>query len=740
MKKTDLTISGMHCASCAVLIGRGLGKVPGVKAANVNYAAGKAMVEYDEAAASDQALIEKVKSLGYGAEVGVSLEHEKEMRAQEIQELRTKLVFGAVLAVPAVLIGMFFMDIPYRLPILFLLSTPVQFIVGRSFYQGAISAARNKTASMDTLIALGTTTAYVYSLGALLGLVQEQYFEVGASLITLVILGKYLEALAKGRASEAIRKLMDLSPKQARVKRNGQEMMISTADIRIGDIMVIRPGEKIPTDGTVLSGDSSVDESMLTGESIPVEKMKGSKVYGSTVNAHGALSVRADKVGSDTALAQIVKLVEDAQGSRAPIQRFADQISAVFVPVVVGIAVLAFGGWYLFLTSGMAAQFLPASILPADPFSFALLAAVSVLVIACPCALGLATPTSIMVGSGIGAQKGILFKSAEALEGTHKVNAIVLDKTGTLTNGKPALTDIVALAAKHNENSILSLAASIEKPSEHPIADAIVQAAQAQGLKLATAKSFKAHPGHGVSATIAGRAVSFGNVKMMKKAGGRLDANAAAQLDRLENEGKTTMILMQGKTVIGLVSVADTLKPTSAAAVAELKRLGLRTFMLTGDNARTARAIAAQAGIDAVISEVLPQDKAAEIQKLQSSGLKVAMVGDGINDAPALAQADLGLAMGSGSDIAIESGDVVLMKSDPMDVARAVKLGRATIAKIRQNFFWALFYNILGIPIAAGLFYPITGWLLSPMIAGGAMAMSSVSVVANALTLKWIKL
>ncbi len=740
MKKLDLTISGMHCASCATLITRGLAKVPGVKSANVNYAAGRALVEYDEAAADESAITAKVKSLGYTASVGVDHDREKKLRAQEISELRTKLILGAILSIPTIPLGMFLMDFPNRLLLLFLLATPVQFIVGLSFYQGAISSARNKTASMDTLIAIGTTAAYLYSLAALFGFAEEQYFEVGATLITLVILGKYLEAIVKGKASEAIRKLMDLAPKQATVVRGGKEMVVNAADIVLGDVMVIKPGEKIPTDGVVVDGHSSVDEAMLTGESIPVEKMKGSKAFGATINKNGVLHVRAEKVGADTALSQIVKLVEEAQGSRAPIQRFADQISAVFVPIVIVIALLAFAGWYWLLTSGLAASFLPASLMPVHPFSFALLAAVSVLVIACPCALGLATPTSIMVGTGLGAQKGILFKNAEALEGTHKVKAIIFDKTGTLTQGKPKVTDIIELGPKLDYMRILSLAASIEKNSEHPIADAIVEEAKAQGAKFLPVKAFKAVPGHGVVGKIGSQLISFGNLKMMKSAGGALATGAIERMEALEGEGKTAMVLLVQKTPVGLFAVADTLKETSPQAVAELKKLGLSVWMITGDNKRTAQAIARQAGIENVLAEVLPSDKAEEVQKLQARGLKVAMVGDGINDAPALAQADLGIAMGSGSDIAIDCGDVVLMRSDTMDVARAVRLGRATISKIKQNFFWALIYNVLGIPIAAAVLYPFTGWLLSPVIAGGAMALSSVSVVVNSLTLRWTKL
>jgi len=574
---------------------------------------------------------------------------------------------------------------------------------------------------MDTLIAVGTTAAYLYSVGALLGLVQEQYFEVGASLITLVLLGKYLEAVAKGRASDAIRKLLDLSPKKARVIRGGKEIEINSADIRVGDVMVVRPGEKIPTDGTVVSGFSSVDESMLTGESMPVEKTKGSRVYGATINKEGALRVRAEKVGRDTALSRIVTLVEQAQGSRAPIQRLADQISAVFVPVVVAIALITFLSW-LFLFGAS--------------FSFALMMAVAVLVIACPCALGLATPTAIMVGTGIGAQKGILFKNAEALEKTGKLDAVVLDKTGTITVGKPKVLSIVMLSKTHSENDVLSLAASLEHNSEHPIAQAVMQAAREKSIRPRQATGFKAVAGMGVHATVGGAKLYLGNRKMAKQAGAQLSTSVLRQMEELEKQGQTVMILVgQGKP-LGLIGVADYLKPTAAQAVGELQALGLQVWLLTGDNERTAKAVAKQAGITKVVAEVMPQDKAGKVRELQQKGMNVAMVGDGINDAPALAQAYLGIAMGSGSDVAIEAGDVVLMNSDPRDVARAIRLGRSTVGKIRQNFFWAMIYNLVGIPIAAGVLYSSTGWLLSPVIAGGAMALSSVSVVANSLSLR----
>jgi len=469
MKKEDFTINGMHCASCAALITRGISKLPGVKSANVNYAAARAQVEYDESQLSDEKIIERVKSLGYSAQAGFDAEREKKERAHEISELRFKLVAGAVLAMPAVALGMFLMDFPYRMLLLFLLSTPVQFIIGASFYRGAFAAARNRTASMDTLIAVGTSAAYFFSLAALLGLVTEQYFEVSASLITLVILGKYLEAVAKGKTSEAIKKLMDLSPKMAHVIRKGRELEIPSSDVIVGDLVVVKPGERIPVDGIVTEGNSAVDESLVTGESIPVEKTKGSKVIAGSINKHGSFTFKATKVGAETTLARIVKLVEEAQGSRAPIQRFADTVSAYFVPVVIVIAALTFVYWYF---------------IAAQAFSFALILAVAVLVIACPCALGLATPTTIMVGTGIGAQKGILIKNAESLETMHKINAVIFDKTGTITMGKPIVTDVVPLV-KASPDTLLFIAASLEKPSEHPLADAIVNEAKSRGVKLA---------------------------------------------------------------------------------------------------------------------------------------------------------------------------------------------------------------------------------------------------------------
>ena len=719
MKKEDFTINGMHCASCATLINRELSKMPGVRLANVNYAAARAQVEYDESQVSQQQLLEKVASLGYSAAPGFDSGREKQEREREISQLKRKLIAGALLSIPAIALGMFLMDFPLRLPLLFLLSTPVQFIIGAGFYQGAISAARNRTASMDTLIAVGTSAAYLFSLAALFGLVQEQYFEVSASLITLVILGKYLEAVAKGRTSEAIRKLMDLSPKMAHIIRKGKEIEIPSSEVVAGDLVIVKPGERIPVDGAVVSGDSSVDESLVTGESIPVEKAKGSKVIAGTINKHGTLTFKATKVGRDTTLAQIVRLVEEAQGSRAPIQRFADTISAYFVPIVIVIAIATFAFWYF---------------VAAAPFSLALIFAVSVLVIACPCALGLATPTAIMVGTGIGAQKGILIKNAEALESMHRINAVIFDKTGTITEGKPKVTDVIPLA-NIPQQSLLAIAASLEKPSEHPLAEAIVNEAKSRGAKLAKVSSFKSVPGKGVSARIGAFAYLVGSFRLF----GKISGSALSVSQKLEDEGKTAMFVSKGREIIGIIAVADEVKQTSQQTVSELRKLGIECYLLTGDNERTAKAIAQKAGIATYFARVLPEEKAERVKQLQAQGKAVAMVGDGVNDAPALAQADIGIAMGSGTDVAMESGSVVLMRSDPLDVPRAIKLGRATMDKIKQNMFWALAYNVVGIPIAAGVFYS-AGFLLSPILAGGAMALSSVSVVTNALTLRWIKL
>ncbi|NTV22811.1 MAG: copper-translocating P-type ATPase, partial [Nanoarchaeota archaeon] len=615
-------------------------------------------------------------------------------------------------ALPAFIIGMVLMwldvMVPYRDYILFLLATPVQFVIGQQFYSGALSALKSRTANMDTLIALGTSAAYFFSLYNIIWNPEAgQYFETSAILITLVLLGKWLEALAKGKTSDSIKKLVSLSPKQATVVREGKELVIGIDDVQVGDIVIVKPGEKIPVDGVIVEGESSIDESMLTGESMPKSKKKGDEVASATINKYGLLRFKATRVGANTTLANIIRLIEDAQGRKAPIQRFADVISGYFVPVVILIAALTFGIWFFVLKATL---------------EFSLMTCVAVLVIACPCALGLATPTAIMVGSGIGASRGILIKGGDVLESAHKLKSIVFDKTGTITKGEPEVTDF--------DENILQIAASIEKNSEHPLAQAIVKKFSGKVLKT---QSFKAVPGYGVSAQIGTKKYLLGSRKFMEKS--KIDiSELSKRIESLESEGKTVMILAE-KKALGIVAVADTIRDTSFEAVLKLRKMGISVYMMTGDNERTALAIATKAGIDNVFAEVLPENKAEYVTKLKEQG-KVAMVGDGINDAPALAAADIGIAMGSGTDVAMETGNIVLMKNDLLDVPEAIRLSRKTISKIKQNFFWALFYNILGIPIAAGVLYYSNGILLSPVLAGAAMAFSSVSVVVNTLIMR----
>lgn len=728
MKKTDFDIKGMHCASCSTLINRSLSKAEGVQEANVNYATGKALVIYDESKLSDADLIKIVQSKGYDALVSegkVDVEQKEKEQREEIKKYRDNLILGLVFAVPAFIIGMVFMlfDImmPYDGFILFLLATPVQFIVGSDIYRSFWVALKAKTANMDTLIAIGTTAAYIYSVYAIFFNPElGQYFETSAILITFVVLGRYLEARAKGKTGEAIKSLMQLAPKTATVIRKGKELKISVDEVIVGDIIIVKPGEKVPVDGTIIEGNSSIDESMITGESIPVEKSKGATVIGGTINKHGSFRFKATKIGENTTLANIIKLIGDAQGRKAPIQRFADMISAYFVPIVLVIAALTFISWFFIFEENL---------------QFALLTSVAVLVIACPCALGLATPTSIIVGTGRGAKEGILIKGADSLEIAHKTKYVIFDKTGTITNGTPEVTDIYPVA-KISENELLRIAASIESGSEHPLADAIVKKSKESKVKISSVKSFKAIPGYGITASLSGKKYYFGNQKLMSNNKIRIDSSIKEKIESLEEQGKTVMVLAE-KKILGLIAVADTIKTNAADAVKRLNSLDVEVYMITGDNARTAKAIAGQAGIkhENVFAEVLPENKAEYVIKLQKKGT-VMMVGDGINDAPALAQADIGIAMGSGTDVAMETGNIVLMRNDLNDVSKSIRLSRATMNKIRQNMFWALFYNVLGIPIAAGLLYPFTGWLLNPIIAGGAMALSSVSVVSNSLLLK----
>lgn len=757
----DLTITGMHCASCGALIMRKLKKTPGVEEANVNYAANKARVRYDPAQINEEGLIAAVKSAGYGAEMRDEhghhgMEMDRQRRAAEIADYGKKFLVGLVLSVPMlyIMLGVFLPTLPLIAALMpvagivsLMLSTPVQFWLGAGFYKGFWSSLKMGTFSMDSLITIGTSTAYFYSLynfiahvmseGSVSGEIHDLYFEVAAFLITFVLLGKWLEARAKGATSEAIQKLMGLQAKTARVLRNGQPVDIPMEEVLVGDIVIVRPGEKIPVDGTVTKGLTSVDESMLTGESIPVEKKEGDRVFGATMNGNGSIEFKAEKVGSETALAQIIRFVEEAQGSKAPIQDFADWVSSWFVPAVIGIAILTFAIWF-FIGAGL---------------SFSLLSAVSVLVIACPCALGLATPTAIMVATGKGAEHGILIRGGEPLEAANKIDAIVFDKTGTLTKGKPEVTDIIAIPSPalrapspqgRGNMEILFLAASLEQGSEHPLAESIVNHAKSKNVTLSAVEAFKAIPGHGVEGSIGGELFFLGNRKLMEKQHIFIKDSEAA-LQKLEEQGKTAMLLADERAVIGIIAVADTLKETSKEAVDQLTAMGIEVYMITGDNSRTARAIASSIGIQHVLAEVLPEQKATEVKKLQegemppyakaSWGKKVVMVGDGINDSPALAQANLGIAMGSGTDIAMETGGIVLVKNDLRDVVTAIKLSKATVSKIKQNMFFALFFNVIGIPVAARAFMA-WGIVLRPELAGLAMAFSSVSVVTNSLLLK----
>ncbi|PIY95781.1 MAG: copper-translocating P-type ATPase [Candidatus Kerfeldbacteria bacterium CG_4_10_14_0_8_um_filter_42_10] len=725
-----LSLRKMHCASCAQLIERQLRQTPGVQQASVNYGTERARVDFNQSQTSLDKLIKRVQEIGYDAsELKQDAEahlSEEEARAREINGIKTKFIISVLLAVPVLILSMGMKvipaieEIPYREWLQFLLATPIQFWAGWQFYRGFWGAWKARTANMDSLIALGTTAAYLYSLLVVFGLVAgEVYFEIGSILIAFVLLGKWLEARAKGKTGEAIKKLMGLAPKTALVKRGGREQEIPLEQVVVGDIIRVKPGTKIPVDGLVEEGTSSVDESMVTGESIPVEKNRGDVVIGGTINQHGSFLFMATKVGKDTLLASIIKLVEEAQASKAPIQRFADRVSAYFVPVVIALALITFISWYF---------------IALQPFVASLLAFIAVLVIACPCALGLATPTAIITGTGLGASKGILIKGGEALEAARKISTVVFDKTGTLTNGKPEVTDVHTVS-ETTESEVLKLAASIESKSEHPLAAAIIKKAEQQNINLYEVDNFTAVPGHGVKGFIENMSVILGNRKLLEQEGIATEI-IAEDVEKEEEAGKTVMIIGSNKKIIGWIAVADTAKPSAVPAVNQLKKNGVEVVMITGDNRRTGKAVARELGIERVLAEVLPQDKANEVKKLQAEGKKVAFVGDGINDAPALASADLGIAIGSGTDVALETGQIVLVKNDLMDVVRAINLSRATFRKIVQNLFWALVYNIAGIPIAAGVFYPIFGWQLRPEIAGAAMALSSVSVVTNSLLLK----
>ena len=758
--KTTLNISGMTCAACVFHVENALKGVSGVVEATVNLATEKATVEYTAGTVDNEGFRQAITKAGYqvtgtgDGPMDAKEELERLSKVKEIQALRRRFLLSAAGGI-LLLLGAFgpfpwvppLMKLGFYPFLLWAVATPVQFWAGWSFYTSGFGALRHGTANMHTLIAIGTTTAYFFSaavvlLGALApeflaqqAIGREVYFHTASIIIALILLGRYLEARARGSTSEAIRRLIGLRPNTARVIRDGQEIDVPVETVEVDDFILVRPGEKIPVDGEVTEGISTVDESMLTGESMPVDKDPGKQVFGATINKFGTLKLRATKEGKDTVLAQIIQLVEDAQGSKAPIQRLADQVAAYFVPAVIVIALAAFLFWML--------------LGPAPALTFAVLVFVAILIIACPCALGLATPTAIIVGTGRGAEQGVLIRSAQALEITHRVNVVVLDKTGTLTTGKPVVTDL--LPSVVSEVDLLRLAASLERGSEHPLGEAIVQEARSRNLELETTRGFEALPGRGVQAQLNGDVLRMGNIALMEANGIALDG-LVEKAQAMGAQGKTTMYLSAGDKAVGVIAVADTLKENSRESVAQLRAMGLEVVMLTGDNAQTAQAIAKQLGVDNVEAEVLPADKVEVVRRLQSQGKTVAMVGDGINDAPALVQADVGMSMGAGTDVAMESADITLMRSDVASVIGAINLSRATIRTIKQNLFWAFVYNILLIPVAAGVLYPVFGAMggvpdglgfffgeqgfLNPVLAALAMAFSSVTVVTNSLRLR----
>ncbi len=748
-ESVDLNITGMTCAACSARIEKGLSRLPGVSQANVNLALETGHIEYAAGALKPSDITAKIKQMGYGAELQLTQEETTSVRERELQRKKWKWMISALLSIPLLwaMVGHFSFTSGIYVPDLFMnpwfqliLATPVQFVIGWQFYVGAYKALRNGSANMDVLVALGTSAAFFYSLYLTLssGYLPstttmdhgamgtstaampsvELYYETSAILITLILLGKWFEAVAKGRSSQAIKSLIELAPREARVIRDGQEVMVPAAYVAVGDLILVKPGDSIPVDGIVEEGQSSVDESMLSGESLPVDKKPGDPVTGATLNKNGVLRLRATRVGSDTALSQIIKVVEQAQGSKAPIQRIADVISGIFVPIVVGIAALTFLIWYLFASPG--------------DFAGSLEKAIAVLVIACPCALGLATPTSVMAGSGRAAEYGILFKGGEHLESAQQIQTVVLDKTGTVTQGKPVLTDVVT-APNWTESDLLERVGAAEQSSEHPLAEAIVAGIRAKGLELTPTEKFENIPGYGVRASLKGQEILVGTRRLLADEQVNVSEETVQQMNRLEEQGRTAMLVAVDGQWAGIVAVADTIKDTSREAIGRLQAMGIDVIMITGDNERTARAVAEQAGIRKVLAEVLPEGKAAEVKKLQESGLKVAMVGDGINDAPALATADIGMAIGTGTDVAMEAADITLMRGDLNSIADAIEMSRRTMGNIKQNLFWALGYNVIGIPIAAVGF-------LAPWLAGAAMAFSSVSVVLNSLRLQRMKL
>lgn len=745
-KHAELAIEGMTCASCTAAVERAVKKLNGIQSVQVNLATNRGSFDYDPAVLKLSQIKAAISGAGYTPkeiELGASRDAEEERRGRELNRMKMRLITAAVFALPELYIAMShmipqlglylpsFMS-PHNFPFVFaavqfLLTVPV-ILAGSRFFRIGLKSLLKGAPNMDTLVAIGTGSAFLYSTFAMVVIylgdfsyAKSLYFESAAVVITLVMLGKYLEAVSKGKTSEAIKKLMSLAPKTAVIIKNGTEVEVPVEEVEVGDIVLVRPGTSIPVDGVVTEGVSSVDESMLTGESLPVEKQPEAPVTGGSMNGEGLIRFRVTRVGTDTALSKIIRLVEDAQSKKAPIAKLADIVSGYFVPVVIGIAFITAIAWAL----------------AGKDFNFVLTSFVSVMVIACPCALGLATPTAIMVGTGKGAELGVLIKGGEALETAHKINTVVLDKTGTITEGKPELTDVKTYSGL-KENELLRLGASAERGSEHPIARAIVEGANRQGISLLDPEEFKAVPGRGIDAFVQGKRVLAGNIKLMRENG--IDvSDAEKDAADFAVRGRTLMYVAVDGALAGLMAAADTVKPTSKQAIQKLKHLGIEVVMITGDNASTAAAIAQEVEIDRVLSDVLPQDKSGEVKKLQQSGKKVAMVGDGINDAPALVQADIGMAIGTGTDVAVESADIVLMRGDLNEVPVAIGLSRATIRNIKQNLFWAFVYNLAGIPLAAGVFYLFGGPLLDPIFAGAAMALSSVSVVSNALRLKRFK-